>query len=318
MNEAISIPHHNGSSARPQSPLRSLRSLSLSKRPKHPTSPSRSTRSLSLSKRPTLNNKEAAPITWSGSYADGITDQSHLLPLTVMASHVNLPATDHLEMAPDKDRFPSCFLALRAKTLSEAKIKLDSKKHFEISCNMHESWERLVKSTSSALSQKKEHLPLVGQTLLDHQLWRASNNFSSLKSDTKIKHISESAKYSDSAFLLKKRASAARQMLPYSSLEERTLKVLVFPSAKIKHISESAKYSDSFVNELSLRSLSLSKRPAPTNKAATAFRTANTPLLYEAPLHFHLVPETPLSCTERHRNDVRPMLPKELRQSNRP
>ena len=236
MNEAISIPHHNGSSARPQSPLRSLRSLSLSKRPKHPTSPSRSTRSLSLSKRPTLNNKEAAPITWSGSYADGITDQSHLLPLTVMASHVNLPATDHLEMAPDKDRFPSCFLALRAKTLSEAKIKLDSKKHFEISCNMHESWERLVKSTSSALSQKKEHLPLVGQTLLDHQLWRASNNFSSLKSDTKIKHI-----------------------------------------------SESAKYSDSFVNELSLRSLSLSKRPAPTNKAATAFRTANTPLLYGTP-----------------------------------
>ena len=280
MNDAISIPHHNGSSARPQSPLRSLRSLSLSKRParplnpskrpKHSTSPSRPARSLSLSKRPARANKEAAPITCSGSYADGITDQSHLLPLTVMASHVNLPATDHSEMAPDKDRFPNCFLALRAKTLSEAKIKLDSKKHFEISCNTLER-ERLVKSTSSALSQKKEHLPLVGQTLLDHQLWRASNNFSSLKSDTKIKHI-----------------------------------------------SESAKYSDSFVNELSLRSLSLSKRPAPTNKVATAFRTANTPLLYEAPLHFHLVPETPLSCTERSRNDVRPMLPKELRQSNRP
>ncbi len=245
MNEAISIPHHNGSSARPQSPLRSLRSLSLSKRParplspskrpKHSTSPSRPARSLSLSKRPARANKEAAPITCSGSYADGITDQSHLLPLTVMASHVNLPATDHSEMAPDKDRFPNCFLALRAKTLSEAKIKLDSKKHFEISCNTLER-ERLVKSTSSALSQKKEHLPLVGQTLLDHQLWRASNNFSSLKSDTKIKHI-----------------------------------------------SESAKYSDSFVNELSLRSLSLSKRPAPTNKAATAFRTANTPLLYGTP-----------------------------------
>ena len=52
---------------------------------------------------------------------------------------------------------------------------------------MLESWERLVKSTSSALSQNKmEHLPLVGQTLLNHQLWRASNNFSSLKSTTKI------------------------------------------------------------------------------------------------------------------------------------
>ena len=159
MNEAISIPQH---SLRPQSPLRSLRSLSPSKRPARPQSPS---------KRPAPAIKEAAPIIWSGSYADGITDQSHLLPLTVMASHVNLPATDHPEMAPDKDRFPSCFLALRAMTLSEAKIKLDFKKHFEISCDMLESCERLVKSTSSALSQKKEHLPLVGQTLLDHQLW---------------------------------------------------------------------------------------------------------------------------------------------------
>ena len=50
-----------------------------------------------------------------------------------------------------------------------------------------ENWERLVKSTSSALSQNKmEHLPLIGQTLLNHQLWRASNNFSSLKSTTKL------------------------------------------------------------------------------------------------------------------------------------
>ena len=130
--------------------------------------------------------KEAVPIIWNDSYADGIADQSHRLPFTVMGSHVNLPATDHSEMAPDIDRFPGCFLALCAKTLSEAEIKLDSKKHFEISCNMLEIWERLVKSTSSASSQKKEHLPLVGQTLLDHQLWRASNNFSSLKSATKI------------------------------------------------------------------------------------------------------------------------------------
>ena len=191
MIHAISIPHHNGSSARP---LWSLRSLSLPKR---------------LARA----NKEAAPIILSGPYADGITDQSHLLPLTVMASHVNLPAADHSEMAPDKDRFPGCFLALRAKTLIKTYCDFgNTYSHKRKLLVKLESLERLVKSTSSA-------------------------------------------------FLLKKRASAARQMLPYSSLEERTLKVLVFPSAKIKHISESAKYSDSFVNVHPLRSLSLPKRP---------------------------------------------------------
>ena len=131
--------------------------------------------------------KEAAPKARSGSYADGAAGQSLRLPLAVVGPHVNLPSSDHSEMASDENRFASCFLALCAKALSEAKIELDSKEHFEISCNMLESWERLVKSTSSALSQNKmEHLPLVGQTLLNHQLWRASNNFSSLKSTTKI------------------------------------------------------------------------------------------------------------------------------------
>ena len=219
MNEAISISQH---SLRPLSPLRSL---SLSKRPACPSHPARS---LSLSKRPAPTNKEAAPITWSGPYADGITDQSHLLPLTVMASHVNLPATDHSEMAPDKDRFPSCFLALRAKTLIKTYCDFgNTYSHKRKLLVKLESLERLVKSTSSA-------------------------------------------------FLLKKRASAARQMLPYSSLEERTLKVLVFPSAKIKHISESAKYSDSFVNVHPLRSLSLSKHPAlPNIDAAPVYEPAS-------------------------------------------
>jgi len=190
--------------------------------------------------------KEAAPRVRSGSYADGIAGQGVRLPFTVVGSHVNLPATDHSEMAPDKDRFSSCFLALCAKALSEAKIKLDSKKHFEISCNMLESWERLVKSTSSALSQKKEHLPLVGQTLLDHQLWRASNNFSSLKSDTKIKHISESAKYSDSFVNVHPLSSLSLPKRPISSLN------LLKPA----------------------RSLSLPKRPAlPNIDAAPVLRT---------------------------------------------
>ena len=98
--------------------------------------------------------KEAAPRVRSGFYADGIAGQSLCLPSAVVGPHVNLPSSDHSEMASDANRFASCFLALRAKALSEAKIELDSKEHFEISCNMLESWERLVKSTSSAFSQK--------------------------------------------------------------------------------------------------------------------------------------------------------------------
>ena len=132
--------------------------------------------------------KEAAPKLRSGSYADGIAGQGVRLPLAVVGPHVNLPSSDHSEVASDANRFASCFLALCAKALSEAKIELDF--YFHIRNKFYyllESWERLVKSTSSALSQNKmEHLPFFGQTLLTHQLWRASNNFSSLKSATKI------------------------------------------------------------------------------------------------------------------------------------
>ena len=117
--------------------------------------------------------KEAAPRVRSGSYADGIAGQGVRLPLAVVGPHVNLPSSDHSEVASDENRFASCFLALCAKALSEAKIELEFKIHFEFCCNMLENWERLVKSTSSALSQKMEHLPLVGQTLLNYQLWRA-------------------------------------------------------------------------------------------------------------------------------------------------
>lgn len=77
-------------------------------------------------------NKEAAPKVRSGSYADGFADQSVRLPFTVMGSHVNLPATGHSEMASDIDRFSGCFLALCAKTLSEANFDLDSYFHIEM------------------------------------------------------------------------------------------------------------------------------------------------------------------------------------------
>ena len=61
---------------------------------------------------------------------------------------------------------------------------------------MLESWERLVKSTSSALSQNKmEHLPLVGQTLLNHQLWRASNNLLKIIIHCKDTHFFRNCKF---------------------------------------------------------------------------------------------------------------------------
>ena len=213
--------------------------------------------------------KEAAPRVRSGSYADGIAGQGVRLPLAVVGPHVNLPSSDHSKVASDANRFASCFLALCAKALSEAKIELDF--YFHIRNKFYyllESWERLVKSTSSALSQKMEHLPLVGQTLLNYQLWRAPKT-SKIKLHHKDTHffrnckaaqlesLERLVKSTSSALLPKKRASATRQMLPHVSLEEQTLKVLVFPLAKIRHISESTKYSESALSQ-NKRSICLS------------------------------------------------------------
>ena len=231
--------------------------------------------------------KEAAPRVRSGSYADGITDQSLRLPLTVMGPHVNLPSSDHSEVASDKNRFANCFLALCAKTLSEAKIKLDSKKHFEISCNMLESWERLVKSTSSALSQNKmEHLPFFGQTLLTHQLWRASNNFSSLKSATKI------LIYSGIASLCEQRIAVAPMRTGRVCLRAGSGSVgetLPLPNKTLmrRHLvrqtafsrTESTTFSAPRVPYVASRA---KNRPLSVrNELVGAFGTENGPLLYE-------------------------------------
>ena len=100
------------------------------------------------------DNKGAAPVWWNGSYADEVADQSCLLPFTVMSFHINLSAIDRSEMASDKNWFSRRFPALCAKALSVAnydlKFNCHLKKEFLI-----ESLERLVKSTSSALSQNK-------------------------------------------------------------------------------------------------------------------------------------------------------------------
>lgn len=100
------------------------------------------------------DNKEAAPVWRSGSYADEVADQSCLLPITVMSFHINLSAIDRSEMASDINWFLRRFLALCAKALSVAnydlKFNCHLKKEFLV-----ESLERLVKSTSSALSQNK-------------------------------------------------------------------------------------------------------------------------------------------------------------------
>ena len=64
-----------------------------------------------------------------------------------------------------------------------------------------------------------------------------------------LESLERLVKSTSSALLPKKRASATRQMLPHVSLEEQTLKVLVFPLAKIRHISESTKYSESALSQ---------------------------------------------------------------------
>lgn len=44
----------------------------------------------------------------SGSDTDGRSDKAVRLPVTVVGLHVNLFASDHSEMASDKNRFVSC------------------------------------------------------------------------------------------------------------------------------------------------------------------------------------------------------------------
>ena len=52
-------------------------------------------------------NDEAARVR-SGSDTDGYADKALGLPLTVVGLHVNLFASDHSEMASDKNWFVSC------------------------------------------------------------------------------------------------------------------------------------------------------------------------------------------------------------------
>ena len=45
-----------------------------------------------------MEDKEAAPVEWNGSYADEGTGQSWWLPVMVVSSHINLSAIDHTKM----------------------------------------------------------------------------------------------------------------------------------------------------------------------------------------------------------------------------
>ena len=101
-----------------------------------------------------MDNKEAVPVWWNGSYADEVADQSCLLPTTVMSFHINLSVIDHSEMASDINWFSRRFPALCAKALSVANYNLKFNCHLKKEI-LIESLERLVKSTSSALSQNK-------------------------------------------------------------------------------------------------------------------------------------------------------------------
>ena len=71
-------------------------------------------------------NDEAAR--WmSGFDTDGYADKALGLPFTVVGLHVNLFASDHSEMASDKNRFVSCS-ALCVRAL----VKLDDNGYFHV------------------------------------------------------------------------------------------------------------------------------------------------------------------------------------------
>ena len=140
--------------------------------------------------------KEAAPKVRSGSYADGIAGQSLCLPLAVVGPHVNLPSSYHSEMASDANRFASCFLALCAKALSEAKIELDYHSHLKIKVLLClRAGSGLSRVRHPHFLKKMEHLPLFWQTLLNHQLWRASNNLLKIIIHCKDTHFFRNCKF---------------------------------------------------------------------------------------------------------------------------
>lgn len=71
-------------------------------------------------------NDEAARVR-SGSDTDGRSDKAVRLPVTIVGLHVNLFASDHSEMASDKNRFVGCS-ALCARAL----VKLDDNGYFHV------------------------------------------------------------------------------------------------------------------------------------------------------------------------------------------
>lgn len=71
-------------------------------------------------------NDEAARVR-SGSDTDGRSDKAVRLPVTVVGLHVNLFASDHSEMASDKNRFVSC-----SELCARALVKLDDNGNFHV------------------------------------------------------------------------------------------------------------------------------------------------------------------------------------------
>ena len=107
-----------------------------------------------------MDNKEAVPVWWNGSYADEVADQSCLLPITVMSFHINLSAIDHSEMASDINWFLRRFLALCAKALAIADSNLENvdfhnENAFSALCEQGAACQEYIIRISS---KKKEHL----------------------------------------------------------------------------------------------------------------------------------------------------------------
>ena len=107
-----------------------------------------------------MENKEAAPVEWNGSYADEGIGQNWQLPVTVVSSHINLFAIDHTEMASDINGFIFCFLALCAKALAIAdnyleKVDFHNENAISVLCEPGAACQEYIIRIASKI---KEHL----------------------------------------------------------------------------------------------------------------------------------------------------------------
>ena len=148
-----------------------------------------------------------------------------------------------------------------------------------------------------------EHLPFCRQTLLNHQLWRASNNFSSLKSTTKILIYSGIASLCEQRIAvapmrtgrvcLRAGSGSVRETLPLP-YETRSRGHLVrqtafsrtesttFSAPRVPYVASRTENGPLAVPDLSATPFRAKNRPLSVRNESVGYcGTENSPLLYE-------------------------------------